>query len=217
MKKYKYLVLDFGKVIAGPTTGNWDITPKFQELIDMNKFDIDKFKEIRPKYGHILSEKLTTLEDEYNMFYRFYQGILSEMNIDDEIIKEIAKDRTYKNDKYTLYEGIHKELDKLKNKYILLLLTDNWPCAYNYLKDNKLYDYFDKVYISALYGEEKRDKVFFDRPIKDYNIKKGEALFIDDNELNLDNATEKGFDCLLMDREHSVESSKYKIIHDLTI
>ena len=35
MKK-KYLILDFGKVLAGPTTGHWFITPKFLELVDMN-------------------------------------------------------------------------------------------------------------------------------------------------------------------------------------
>ena len=41
---YKYTILDFGKVIVKPTTGNWDITPKFLELIDINKIDVDKFK-----------------------------------------------------------------------------------------------------------------------------------------------------------------------------
>ena len=32
---YKYIILDFGKVLAGPTTGEWFITPKFKELVDM--------------------------------------------------------------------------------------------------------------------------------------------------------------------------------------
>ena len=40
----KYIILDFGKVLAYPTTGNWDITPKFLELIDINKIDMNKLK-----------------------------------------------------------------------------------------------------------------------------------------------------------------------------
>ena len=212
---YKYIILDFGKVIVAPTTGNWDITPKFLELIDINKIDIDKFKIIREKYGNILSEKVTTLEEEYNMFLRFYEPILKEFGYSKDIAEKIAYDRTYSFDKYTLYDNIYEELDDLKKKYKLLLLTDNWPCANNYLKEYNLYNYFDKIYISSFYGVEKKDKLLFDYPINEFNIKPKEALFIDDNELNLDNAKEKGFDVMLMDRENIIKGSKYKIINNL--
>ena len=143
---YKYIVLDFGKVIAAPTTGNWDITPKFLELIDVTKIDIEKFKFLRKKYECVLAEKVTTLEEEYNMFVRFYDGILSEFNYSKAVAEKIAYDRTYNFNKYILYVNIHKELQSLREKYKLILLTDNWPCVINYLKENNLYDYFDKIY-----------------------------------------------------------------------
>ena len=111
--KYKYIALDFGKVIAAPTTGNWDITPKFLELIDINKIGIDKFKELRKQYGNILSEKITTLEEEYDMFIRFYEPILNEFGYSKDIVEKIAYDRTYSFDKYTLYDNIHDELKVL--------------------------------------------------------------------------------------------------------
>ena len=212
---YKYIILDFGNVIAAPTTGNWDITPKFLELIDINEIDIYKFKKIREKYGGILSEKVTTLEEEYNMFLRFYEPILKEFGYSKDIAEKIAYDRTYSFDKYTLYDNIYDELNDLKKKYKLLLLTDNWPCANNYLKEYNLYNYFDKIYISSFYGVEKKDKLLFDYPINEFNIKPKEALFIDDNEFNLDNAKEKGFDVMLMDRENIIKDSKYKIINNL--
>ncbi len=217
---YKYIILDFGKVIAGPTTGDWFMTPKFLELIDINKLNVDKYDSARKKYDKLLGEKLITQEEEYDMFTRFYDGVLSESeypNYSKEIAKEIAYDMSYCYDKYTLYSDIFSELDRLKEKYTLILLTDNWPCATNYLKENNLYDYFDKVYISSIYGAQKRDGSFFEYPIKDYDIKPGEALFIDDSELNLDNAKLKGMDVLRMDREKEVTNSKYKIIHDLYI
>ena len=145
---YKYIILDFGKVIAAPTTGHWDITPKFLELIDINKFDMEKFKLLRKKYQDILSEKVTNLEEEYNMFFRFYNGILSELNYSQDISKKIAYNRTYNFDKYTIYDNIYNELEQLKEKYKLILLTDNWPCVTNYLNEYKIHNYFDKIYIS---------------------------------------------------------------------
>lgn len=42
--KYKYIILDFGKVLAGPTTGDWFITPKFEKVIDMSLIDRDVLK-----------------------------------------------------------------------------------------------------------------------------------------------------------------------------
>ena len=212
---YKYIVLDFGKVLAAPTTGNWDITPKFLELIDIKKIDIEKFKELREKLESTISEKLLTLDEEYDMFTRFYETILKEFGYSKDIAKQIAYDRTYNYSKYTLYNNVHDELKRLKEKYSLILLTDNWPCVISYLKKYELYDLFEKVYISSIYGAVKNDKVLFDYPINDFNIKPGEALFIDDNEANLDIAIEKGFDVLLMDREKNIKESKYKIINDL--
>lgn len=212
---YKYIVLDFGNVIAKPTTGHWDMTPVFQELVDMKDLDLKKFQELRNKYGYILSEKINTLEEEYDMFFRFYEPILKGLGYSKEIADEIAYDRTYNSSKYTLYENINNELSLLKNKYKLILLTDNWPCVYDYLREYNLDNYFEKIYVSSEYGVEKKDKTLFDYPISDFNMNMNEALFIDDNEINLDAALEKGFDVILMDRENVVKKSKYKIIYDL--
>ncbi len=214
---YKYLILDFGNVIVTPTTGDWHITPKFLELIDMNKINKDLLSESIKKYSYLLSEVLITQEEEYDMFKRFYDGILSNVGYlcDKKIIDDIAYDRTYNGTKYTLCENVFEELSKLKEKYTLLMLTDNWPCVIPYLKDNNLYDFFDKVYVSSFYGVIKKDKVFFDYPINEYHIKSGEALFIDDTESLLDVGKDKGLDCMLMDRYKKTTESKYKIINDL--
>lgn len=214
---YKYIILDFGNVIAESSTGHWDITPKFLELIDISKLDMAKLKEIRAKYKNILSERIVTLEEEYDMFKRFYDGILSDIDYPNhkQLSEQIAYDRAYNFDKYKLFDNIYEELNNLKGKYKLILLTDNWVSVIPYLKEYKLYDYFEKIYVSSIYGIEKNNKKFFDYPIKDFDIKYGEALFIDDNELNLDNAKEKGLDVLLMDRKNKINNSKYRIINNL--
>ena len=216
--KYKYLILDFGNVIVTPTTGDWNITPKFLELVDINKVSNLRLKRTVKKYSYLLSEQMTTLEEEYDMFIRFYDSILSSIDYpsyDIKIAKEIAYNRTYEHDKYTLCDNIVNELEYLSKKYKLIMLTDNWPCVIPYLKDNNIYDYFDKIYISSVYHAVKKDGILFDYVINDYNIKPHEALFIDDYELNLDVALSKGFDVLLMDRYNSNAKSKHKVINDL--
>ena len=216
--KYKYVILDFGNVLVTPTTGDWHMTPKFLELIDINKLDMNKYQEMFDKYKCLLSEKLLTQEEEYDMFIRFYDGILSNVGYPSynmEIAREIAQGRTEKHSKYTLCENVINELTVLKKKYKLLMITDNWPCVIPYMKDNKLYDFFDKIYISSVYHELKKDGLFFEHSISDYNIKPGEALYIDDNETLLDVAKSKGFDCMLMDRYNKNIDSKYQVINDL--
>ena len=201
-----------------PSTGDWNLTPKFHELIDVSLLDKDKLKEAINRNRSVLSEKLLTQEEEFDMFTRFYHGFLSELNIPEynkSIAEEIAKDRTYKNDKYTICDNLSEELENLSKKYKLLMLSDNWPCVIPYMKDYNIDKYFDKLYVSSVYGVEKKDGTFFDYPIEDFGIKPGEALFIDDNESNLDIASTKGFDCILMDRYKKDITSKYKIINDL--
>ena len=216
--KYKYIILDFGNVLVTPTTGDWNITPKFLELVDTSLIDMDELKQSIYNNRHFLGEKLITQDEEYDMFIRYYDSILKEINYskyNKELVEKIAYDRTYNNEKYTLCPNIIEELKSLKDKYKLIMLTDNWPCVIPYLKDNNLYDFFDEVYISSVYGCLKKEKIFFDYPIKDYNIRDGEALFIDDAEINLDAAKEKGLDVLCMNRYTTNIESKYKIIHDL--
>lgn len=216
--KIKYLILDFGMVLAYPTTGQWFITPKFLELIDINKINKLALKGAMEKYDYIISKKVTTLDEEYDMFYEFYTNILKEVNYteySDSILDKIAYNITYEDDKYKFYANIKEELNELSKKYKLILLSDNWPCVIRIMKNVGIYNYFEKVYVSSIYGVEKKDKVFFDYPIKDFNIKNGEAIFVDDNEQLLDIALEKGFIVKLMNRENEKLKSKYQSINNL--
>jgi len=216
MKKYKYIILDFGNVLAYPVSGHWFITNKFKELINMDKIDYTNINNAINKLKNILSWKAISLKEEENLFYNFYKRLFEEINyqVNDNIIKELAKDYTYNYDKCNLYDGVLEELKELSKKYKLLLLSDNWPCGIEIMKYNKIDKYFEKMYISSVYESTKEDEIFFDYPINEYNIKPGEALFIDDNETLLDIAVNKGLDVKLMVRE-GTKKSKYEIINKL--
>lgn len=218
MNNIKYLILDFGKVLAGPTTGDWFMTPKFLELVNTTYLEPTKFAAAVKKFGYLLDEKLLTETEEYQMFLKFYRNLLLELNyphLSTNLIHSLAYNFTYEEDKYTFYPNISKELNKLSQKYTLLLLTDNWPCVIRILKKHDLYSYFQQIYISSIYGVKKEDKVFFDYPLIDFNIQPGEALFIDDNETLLDIAVQKKIKVKLMDRQREIKTSKYPIIHNL--
>ena len=215
----KYLILDFGKVLAYPTTGNWSITPKFLELVDFKKIDSNILKESIIRNEHIKSCGLliTNTDEEYKAMLEFYTNILKESysEYSSELAEQIANDFVYGYDKYTLYDDVVSQLTRLSKMYKLILLSDNWPSVIDYMKEKKIYSIFDKIYVSSIYGCQKKDGSFFDYPIKDYNITSGEALFIDDNEENLDIAKMKGLDVLLMDRKGLIKNTKYKTVSEL--
>lgn len=212
----KYVILDFGKVLAYPTTGEWFITPCFEKMIDMNKVDKNEILKSISNHNDIISRKAITLDEEYQMFVDLYQNIFNDIDyeVSDDIIQSIAHNFTYEDDKYGFYDNVEAELSYLSKKYKLILLSDNWPCAFPIMKKRGLDKYFEKMYISSVYGTKKEYGDFFDYPIKEFSINPSEAIFIDDNESLLDVAVTKGLNVRLMDRENK-ENSKYIRINNL--
>lgn len=216
-KKVKYLIFDYGDVLVYPVTKNWFITPSFYRIIDKENIDMDALNEGIKKASAYISAKMITEKEEYEAFKKAYEIILNSLGIDDieEKADHIAFEFAYSNEKYKLYSDVIENLKRLSKDYKLLMLSDNWPCAHRLLKFWRIYDYFDKVYISSEYECQKKDKVFFDYVIKDYSILRNQAIFVDDKEELLDIAKEKGFEVLLMDRKNTVKASKYKKINSL--
>lgn len=210
----KYIIFDFGKVLGYPKTGAWFITPKFLELVQ--DIDIEVLKETLSKNKKLVRDDMPikNLDEEYDMFVRFYSNILEDLGLDKELSKEIAYDKVYDNSEYELYGDVIDTLTNLKEEYTLLMLTDNFPSIINYLKHVGIYELFDKVYVSSICETSKKEDKFYDMVIDDYDIKTGEALFIDDFEDNLDLGNKKGFKTIMLDREDKKES-KYKKINNL--
>lgn len=210
----KYIIFDFGKVLGYPKSGKWFITPKLLELI--NNIDLDKIKEAITKNKYLVRDDLhiKTKEQEYDMFNTFYSNILNEIGLNKELAKDIAYDKVYNNSEYNLYNDVKKSLKELKQEYTLIILTNNFPSIIDYLKYEKIYDLFDRVYISSICETSKNEERFFDMVINDYNIKENEAIFIDDFEDNLDLGYKKHLNVIMLDRENKKES-KYKKISNL--
>lgn len=193
--------------------------PKFSRINWYKKINEEILENAISNNKQILDKQITSFEEEYSMFIEFYSKVLLECGytkIKSDTVKKIAYNRTYENDKYLPYDNIKEELERLASKYILLLLTDNWPDVFIFLKEYGISDLFSKIYVSSVYGQLKKDGDFFDNPIRDFNIKNNEDIFIDDNETLLEVASSKGFEVRLMDREGKLKNSKFKIINNLS-
>ena len=216
----KYLILDMGKVLVEPASGDWLVTNEFLKNVDIEKINRDQLKYAIQSSRYILDGKAENLEEEYKIMMEFYKTVFQKIdyNITEEKLEKIVNNFVYDEDdsKYLLYKNVKEDLEMLSKRYTILMLSDNWPCAFNYLKKHNIEQYFKKIYISSVYGKKKRDKVLFDYPIKEFDIKENEALFIDDKEELLDIATEKGLLVLHMDRNNMLKTSKYQIIHDFS-
>ena len=116
---YKYAILDFGKVLAFPSTGEWFITPLFYKLIDMNKVNKEEILVSISKHNDIISRPAKTLEEEYQIFYDLYEIIFKDINyeVSEDIIHSLAHNFTYEDDKYGFYDNVEEELKYLSKKY----------------------------------------------------------------------------------------------------
>lgn len=218
MDSVKYVILGFHNILFGPTTGHWFITPKFTEIVDMHKIDISEFNKQASIAQPILFRKIATLEEEYLLFFEFYDTILRNLDYpgyDRKLIQDLAIDFAFKSTKYTIYDGVKEELENISKKYKIILLSDNWPCIRRILAENNMLNYFDKIYISSSYGCKKEEGIIFDYIIDDYDISNGDAIFIDDQEKVLDIANLKGLDTRFMNRNNTSLPSKHQVINNL--
>ena len=214
----KYIIFDYGDVLVYPITGNWFITTNFYDVINKDEFNLEKFNESVAKASSIISKKMMTEADEEKAFVEVYRTILNNLDLDlnvDSAAKKLAYDFVYSNNKHSLYSEVKENLERLSKKYKLLMLSDNRPCAHRLLKEWGISKYFEKVYISSEYEMQKKDKVFFDIPLKEFGINPKNVLFIDDKDYLLDIAKEKGMNVLLMDRDSNNKASKHQIINSL--
>ncbi|HPF83537.1 MAG TPA: hypothetical protein PLV83_05190 [Bacilli bacterium] len=215
MNKKEIMLLDFGNVLATHRMESWFITPNFWNIIDKDQIDLEKFYQAMKKYNYYLSLRMTNEQEEFKCFSKFYASVFEEINyyITLRQLVAITSDWTFNDDKFLFYDNIKKELQHLCERYRLILLSDNWPSAERIMKNYDIYNKFIKIYISSVYGCEKRDGKFFDFPINEYDLKGN--IFVDDNINNLEIAREKGLEPVLMDRTERNKDAKVKRITSL--
>ena len=231
LKNIKAVLFDSGRVLNGPVTGHWFITPNFWEYVDKSVFNsLDKSK-IASAFAeadkYIVTQKLmTTKDEEYQHFIKFYEifsSRLPELKLTSEAIKNIAKDLVFNPKKYLFYDDALEVVPKLKGKYKLAIVSDAWPSLLDVYNENHMTSYFDSIVISSFLGTSKPDSKMYNTALQELDIKPEEAIFIDDSLKNCMGAMEVGINTVLLCRNkqaYITEKIKsigkgYKVIKDL--
>jgi len=223
MNNIKAILFDSGRTLNVPRTGHWFITPNFFNIINDTSFQYteDQLSEAMNKACDHISKILLvkTEEDEFAMFKEFYEVVLKEIkytNINEEIIDFLANDNVYNDDKFYFFDDVESGLQRLKDKYILGVVSDTWPSLERVFINKSLRKYFSTFVMSSIYGSYKAEKVLFKIAIEEIGVKPEEVIFIDDSESNLIAAEDFGMIPILIDRyDRNDIESKYPIIKSL--
>lgn len=223
MNGIKAILFDSGRTLNIPSTGHWFITPNFKDIITNSNF-IYTEKQLESAMTkaceHINKTLLVESEEhEFSMFKEFYEIVLKEIkypSINNEIIELLARDNVYNDEKFLFFDDVAPSLIKLKDKYLLGVVSDTWPSLERIFINKNLKQYFSTFIMSSVYGSYKAEKALFKIAIEELNIKPQEAIFVDDCESNLVAAEEFGMIPILIDRYDTQNlNSKYPIIKSL--
>lgn len=126
-------------------------------------------------------------------------------NINWNVSKEIIK-KSIRQNLDTKIEGTMKIVEKLKEKYNLILLSDHIKEWVDYiLVTNKELEIFKHKYFSYEYGKLKTDKGTFKYVLEKEDILPSETIFIDDSKENIEAAKENGIYGIVFENAKQLE------------
>lgn len=137
---------------------------------------LEQRKEVNDIFLDAMRGKYT--EDEY------IEALLKSANWD--VNKEIIK-KSIRQNLDTKVDGTMKIIEKLKERYNLILLSDHIKEWVDYIiETNKELEIFEHKYFSYEYGKLKTDEGTFNYVLDTEKIKPSETIFIDDSKDNVE-------------------------------
>lgn len=172
----KAVIFDFGGVL----TVEHDVE-FFKEFSNKLKISYDIFMEAFRKFSRDYFKNRLTKE-------QFWENIQKELGIEypenpmdllqEKYRKEIPK------------PGMVDLIKKLKQRYVVALLSNVDPDMLNFNKENKVYDIFSTVVLSSEVGHVKPEKEIYEILLEKIKIPANQCVFVDDRERNLSPAKE---------------------------
>ncbi|YCA45727.1 HAD family hydrolase [Bacillus sp. JZ8] len=146
---------------------------------------------------------------------------LKELGIDDEAFgAELAERFPLERRKHPfVYEESFRTLDKLKENYRLLLLTNGSPDLQNTKLEitPEIAPYFDEIIISGAFGRGKPDPTIFEHALEKMGLEKDDAIMVGDNLMtDILGASRIGMKSVWINRENKERnevSPTYEITH----
>lgn len=224
-KKIKAVLFDSGKVMNGPASGQWFISPKFFDYVDKSiLFSLSKEKLEKAFYKaqvYINGEKLIkTVDDElekFKVFFQIFANEIPELELNKEKIDCLAQDLVFNTKKYVFYDDAIDVIKSLSDSYKIGIVSDAWPSLINVYKDAALYKYFSTFVVSSIIGVTKPNEKIYMTAVDELNIKPENAVFVDDNLNNCNGAVKLGIKALWLCRDKSEYEANKQINIDKDI
>jgi putative hydrolase of the HAD superfamily len=215
-KNIKAILFDSGRVLTYPRTGHWFMPPNFFKYVDKNKFSaldaklVDEAFHKAAKYLDSFSFILTE-EEELERFVEFYSILSSELaglGLSREQVIEIAKDTVLNDEKFVFYEDVFEYIPELVKHYKLGVISDTWPSLDRVFKNTGVRQYFSTFIMSSVLGVLKPHELMYTTALKELGVKPEEALFIDDNIVNVEAARKLGMQGLVILRSNQIDGTE---------
>ncbi|HEY5560951.1 MAG TPA: HAD-IA family hydrolase [Clostridiaceae bacterium] len=193
--KFKAILFDSGRVLNGPTTGHWYITPNSFNFVNAKKY--------------------------FLKYYNIFSKCLPQLQLNEDNIPAITKDYVYNYSKYSFFQDVINQIPQLSKSYKLAVISDAWPSLENVFKEAGLRDYFSSFVISSKIGVTKPHELMYKTALNQLNILPEEAIFIDDNIKNCTGAKNLGISSFVLCRDiklyiyNRLFNRDYCIIRDL--
>lgn len=223
------ILLDSGRVLNGPWTGHWFITPNFFKYVHKDTFykisKEDRKRAFKAAGNYIHKQLLIETEhEEYEHFLEYYRLLFSklpQLHMDKDKIELVAKDLVFNYEKYRFFDDVEDFLGSVTEKYLLAVVSDAWPSLENVFVNAGYRGYFASFIISSQLGVTKPHEGMYMEALKELNVKPEEAVFIDDNKRNCDGARRLGIKTYLLCRDwkmyiyYKVTCQGHKVIYSL--
>ena len=198
------IFFDVGYTIDYPASGDWMFTNLFYEIAGdrLKRCAETKISKAR-EAGAVYLEKdhlVLTEEDEAEQFYQYYR-IISEslqLNLTDDEISALARDRTYNMDNYVIYPDAKSVIQTLSKTHRLGIISDTWPSIENQLRTLDVLQFFSFATYSFSLGVFKPDRQMYVDALQKCGRSAKETVFIDDSPQNLEGAAELGITPILI-------------------
>jgi putative hydrolase of the HAD superfamily len=190
--------------------------PNFFKHVDRNKLsslDMElvnmafrKAAKYLDGYPFILTE-----EDELEKFTEFYNIFaeeLRDLGLGRSETIELAKDTVLNDDKFVFYEDVFEYIPLLARHYKLGVISDTWPSLDRVFRNAGLRQYFESFIMSSVLGVLKPHELMYTTALKELGVKSEEALFIDDNIVNVEGARKLGMQGLVILRDNQLDGTE---------
>ncbi len=129
---------------------------------------------------------------------QFYEKVLKKHNVDkkaEDIVRKHLEE--YEKIQRVRNPEIIRIIEDLRINYEVVALTNTEIEMGEFNKQNGLYQYYERAFLSTELHMKKPDAVIFQKVLDECNVTADEALFIDDKEENTEGARELGIPCIL--------------------